>query len=121
MLGPLRPPAEATRLVADARQALSSIEDDEERSVWTALLLPYLPTNQLWPCAKDLLEMGARQPRSAVLMFLAGAQGLVNEAFPLSPGAGGNRIPGSPLTRLGGPSAVNETLATLRDVSSWWP
>ncbi len=48
-------------------------------------------------------------------------QGLAGDLYKDNPYVAGNRIPGSPLERLGGPAAIDETIAAIEDVCRWWP
>jgi hypothetical protein len=124
LLAPELPIADREDLLTEINNAIDNLEDSgdpEIRVILFSLILPYLPTTNLWVYFRNLLDAAARSPRLGVFTGLALAQGLVSELFKRSPATGGNRIPGSPVARLGGPTAVTETMEAIRDVSSWWP
>ncbi len=120
LFSPQLPMRERQELIRAVLDALPVIEEAEPRGLMLAAIAPYLPTPDLWPCVRELLDMGARSPRPGFLVGLALSQGLVGKIFKRNPAVGGNRIPGSPLERLGGPDAVIETMDAIRDVGAWW-
>jgi hypothetical protein len=121
MFSPKLSTGETDELIDEILVAFRETEMGEDRGILLVMIASYLPTPRLWHCFSELLDIAARSPRPGVLAGLAVAQGLVNECFKQNPTLGGNRIPGSPLARLGGTISVSETMEAIRDVCSWWP
>jgi hypothetical protein len=115
--GPMR----ATDLFPPLLGQLAKEQEPEARAGVGALLSPYLPTELLWPHLDHMLQLGATMQRPALLFGLAIAQGLPHDVLGRHGAFGGNRIPDSPLLRLGGPAAVEEARNAIEDVTSWWP
>jgi hypothetical protein len=120
LLCPRLPPETAHTLVSEAFEAVRMSGGQREGMAFLGLLMPYLSTARIGSCLKELLVSGARLPRSGLLAGLALVHGLAHELWINTPLIAGNRIPGSPLARVGGDAAVSETYQAIRDVSKWW-
>jgi hypothetical protein len=108
-------------LIRDTLAALRHVDDPTLRVISPALIVAYLPSPLLTDYTMELLEICAQRDRPMLFVILAIMQGLLAELFQGKPTVAGNRILGSPLVRLGGAVAVQETEDAIRDISCWWP
>jgi hypothetical protein len=120
VLSPKLPSDQVETIIREILDAVRDEKDEQTRAFLLVLLASYLPTEALKGYVKELLAIGQRAARPTLLMVLAFAQGLAGELWEANPHVAGNRIPGSPLARLGGETAVAETEVAIRDVCSWW-
>jgi hypothetical protein len=118
---PRLPQPDWMTLITEALAAVDRLKEPETRATLAALMAPYLPEPELRRRCTAILEAGARSPRPGVLAVLALIQGLAAELYPKNTVVAGSRIPGSPLTRIGGAAAVEETTEAIRDICRWWP
>ncbi|WP_421984242.1 hypothetical protein [Roseibium sp.] len=105
----------------DAIENLQSDEEYQERLLASAAIAPYLEGDQLAKCIEIWLDAAQQAPRNLVLFSLAVMDGIFANIIRHRPNLAGNLLKGSPLTRLGGSAAVEETLEAIADVSSWYP
>jgi hypothetical protein len=120
MLCPRIPSDMAMAITKEAFAEVWKLSNETDQIAFAVLLLAYLPPETLRETVQRLLTLGGTLSRPVLLSGLALLHGLANEMWIKTPAIAGNRIPGSPLARLGGKPAVVETYEAICDVCNWW-
>jgi hypothetical protein len=113
---------EVEGIVSNTRRWLERSSKAREGSVVLgAVTLPYGDENLLREFGPTVIQCMPTMQRGELLSLLAAFEGRWGDTIGLRPVLGGGTGAHAVLERLGGQSALPETIAAIVDTSCWWP